>query len=214
MRRAGAIVEVAGIDGSGKSTLASHLAGQLIRRGTTTYVRSLHSWSRRWAMARAASQGLTREAYVGQDAIEFAAAVEIMNRARHLEHAVRDGSVVVLDPYIYCAAAVAASYDVPNLHAVVDTYLEAATPDVVGYLDISEEIALDRLRARTDADNILANKHAEPSLKQFLWGFTRIRPAFEDAGIRIVDLDAEAGIEENVRAVVGVLNEFVDDASD
>ena len=113
----GPVIEVAGVDGAGKTTLAAHLSGHYIAQGRITYVRSFHTWIRRWTTAVAATRG-SRAEHFGLDAVEFATAVELMDRSQLLRRSAADGSLFVLDPYIFCSAAMSASYGVTNLAAI------------------------------------------------------------------------------------------------
>jgi thymidylate kinase len=197
----GPVVEVAGVDGAGKTTLAAHLSGHYIAQGRITYVRSFHTWIRRWTTAVAAQHGRSRAEHFGLDAIEFATAVELMDRSQLLRRSAADGSLFVLDPYIFCSAAMSASYGVTNLAAIVETYLAGAPPDLVVYLEIDPRVAMERIGRRVSNDNLVLPAYQEPSLAAFRDALEEVAPMFATGGVEILRLDAESTVEANVKAV-------------
>jgi thymidylate kinase len=197
----GRIIEVAGIDGSGKSTLAEALAGIMIARGETTYVRSFHSWVRRASNAIAAKRGLQRGEYIGHDAVEFAVAMEISDRSRHLATAIADGTNYVLDPYVACSAAVAAAHGVTNLASIVDVYATATLPELVVYLRIMPELAYERIMKRRGLDNVVL-RSGPSTLHAYERGFSIALEALRGAGVPIAEFDATVPIPELAAAVL------------
>ena len=204
----GPVVEVAGVDGAGKTTLAAHLSGHFIAQGRITYVRSFHTWIRRWTTAVAAEHGRSRAEHFGIDAVEFATAVELMDRSQLLRRATADGSIYVLDPYIFCSAAMSASYGVSNLPAIVETYLAGAPPDLVVYLEIDPRAAMERIGRRVSNDNLVLSAYREPPLVEFRAALETVAPMFTAAGVEILRLDAESTVESNVKAVADRLAEL------
>jgi thymidylate kinase len=202
------VVEVAGVDGAGKTTLAAHLSGHYIAQGRITYVRSFHTWVRRWTTAVAAGHGKSRAEHFGLDAVEFATAMELMDRSQMLRRSAADGSIFVLDPYIFCSAAMSASYGVTNLAAIVETYLAGAPPDLVVYLEIDPRRAMQRIGRRVSNDNLVLPAYREPSLTAFRDALEAVAPMFAAGGVEILRLDAEATVEANVKAVADRLAEL------
>jgi len=202
------VVEVAGVDGAGKTTLAAHLSGHYIAQGRITYVRSFHTWVRRWTTAVAAGHGKSRAEHFGLDAVEFATAMELMDRSQMLRRSAADGSIFVLDPYIFCSAAMSASYGVTNLAAIVETYLAGAPPDLVVYLEIDPRLAMRRIGRRVSNDNLVLPAYREPSLTAFRDALEAVAPMFAAGGVEILRLDAEATVEANVKAVADRLAEL------
>ena len=208
MSSPGPVVEVAGVDGAGKTTLAAHLSGHYIAQGRITYVRSFHTWVRRWTTAVAAGHGKSRAEHFGLDAVEFATAMELMDRSQMLRRSAADGSIFVLDPYIFCSAAMSASYGVTNLAAIVETYLAGAPPDLVVYLEIDPRLAMRRIGRRVSNDNLVLPAYREPSLTAFRDALEAVAPMFAAGGVEILRLDAEATVEANVKAVADRLAEL------
>lgn len=208
MRSPGPVIEVAGVDGAGKTTLAAHLSGHYIAQGRITYVRSFHTWVRRWTTAVAAQHGRSRAEHFGIDAIEFATAVELMDRSQLLRRSAADGSIFVLDPYIFCSAAMSASYGVSNLDAIVETYLAGAAPDLVVYLQIDPALAMERIGRRVSNDNLVLPSYAEPPLTEFRDALETVAPMFAAGGVDILRLDAGSTVETNVKAVADRLAEL------
>lgn len=206
MGSAGPIIEVAGIDGAGKTTLASSLSGHFIGAGRVTYVRSFHSWVRRWCEGVSSDRGLSRAEYFGLEAVEFATAVEMMERTQMMRRAASDGSIFVLDPYTFCSAAMAASYEISNLAAVVETYLCGERPDLIVYLDIGEQTAMQRIHRRPSVDNLVLSTNKEPPLSRFRAALEQVAPMFSGAGVNLLRLNGEDSVELHVKAVVRKLN--------
>lgn len=204
----GPVIEVAGVDGAGKTTLAAHLSGHYIAQGRITYVRSFHTWIRRWTTAVAAQHGRSRAEHFGLDAVEFATAVELMDRSQLLRRSAADGSLFVLDPYIFCSAAMSASYGVTNLAAIVETYLAGAPPDLVVYLEIDPRVAMERIGRRVSNDNLVLPAYQEPPLAAFRDALEAVAPMFAAGGVEILRLDAESTVEANVKAVADRLAEL------
>lgn len=195
----GIVVEVAGIDGCGKSTLAQALAGAVIGGGAPAYVRGLHSWVRRSSTALAKRRGLHRGDYIGHEAVEFAVAMELLDRSGQLALA-GEQAAMILDPYTFCSAAVAATHRVRNLDAVLDVYFQARHPDLIVYLDVDPALAYQRIVARRGSDNV-ALRGGAADLHDYRIGFGSIIPRFEAAGFRILTLDATSTTTDLVEAV-------------
>lgn len=195
-----ALIEVAGVDGSGKSTLAHAIAGSLICSGTPTYVRSFHSWVRRSATAIARRRGRDRATYIGHESVEFAVAMELLDRSAQLRTAAGGPAAFVLDPYAFSAAAVAATHRVGNLDAILDVYFAVPRPDMVLYLDIDPQVAYQRILARDGSDNVTL-RGGVADLTAYREAFERVSPRFVAAGFPIVRLDGRRPIADLVASV-------------
>lgn len=187
------LIEISGIDGSGKSTLAAAISGALIGKGVKTYVRSQHSHVRRVAQAISERADRPRDTYIGHDAVEFAVALELAERSRALEVACSGRSVFIVEPYVTCSAAVAATVGISNFDAVMDVYGWAYPADLTIHIETSPETALQRIRSRPASDN-LTLRDAIRDLDLYARGFDKALSRL--AAGSLLRLDGERPVDE------------------
>lgn len=151
------IVEIAGIDGSGKTTQIERLMRWASERGVPSYERKLRSFGRRVLGGIAASKDLSSwDQMFDVGAVELATALEIYQMAHATILPLNlPGQIIITDTYAKYWIATTLSRGSGSAEQVSIIYALLPPPDLSVQLDVSTDVAYQRILARPKGDHIL-----------------------------------------------------------
>lgn len=148
-RRPGYLVAVCGIDGSGKSTQIASVVEHLGRRGPVVSTRQPTDLYRQDPLVRSM---LDLDVEDREIAVPELALFAAFDRVRHVRTtvlpALRVGSAVVSDRYVYSTYAYFLARGIVDIDWLVAVNRHAPEPDLVVYLDVEPAVAARRIIAR------------------------------------------------------------------
>jgi dTMP kinase len=159
LQRRATVVVVEGIDGSGKTTLGRRIAETFsaLGRPTTWYPNRNLAPVRAVLDAAAVERGFPdRRAMLGRDQTQLLAALlKFRDMLDLAEEMGRPDTVMVIDRYCYTHLALAAEEGTTNGPRLRRLYAELPRPGTVLFLDVTPEVALERvIRRNIDRDSI------------------------------------------------------------
>lgn len=149
------IIEICGIDGSGKSTQLELLQGWANEHGVACYERKLRPIGRRvlGGLAQAAGYTTWRDLY-DSDSVELMTAVEMRQQVyEYILPITFPGQLIVTDTYIRLWIANALSWGADPTR-LIPIYATIPAPDVSFFLEVSTDVAFERIMARPKSDHI------------------------------------------------------------
>jgi dTMP kinase len=144
----GKLVAIEGIDGAGKTRLVQHLAPHLETKGLQVKIVNRYMVSE---LTELWHQLVNANAIDQSGAAILAAADYSVGLKRYILPALTTNKIVLSDRYFYSHIVYFASRGV-SLEELQKIFYGALVPDLIFYIDISAETALDRLRTKMKPD--------------------------------------------------------------
>ncbi|MGB7158944.1 MAG: hypothetical protein WBD40_12805 [Tepidisphaeraceae bacterium] len=192
-------VALCGIDGAGKSTLAARLRATLVSRGHRPVTvskndrheaRALAATRFRYEQPAAFLDGLSATWHALTAALDFLQYVHHLTSTRLL-----DGHVLLLDRYVDCYVAFAATVD-PECKALVEALLENVPPaDLVVHVRVPPTVAWSRITK--DPHRVLASDESPALLERFDAAFHELFRGRSD----VIEIDNTRPLDVTVRTV-------------
>ena len=145
MNTRGALIVIEGKDGAGKSTLAKKLSEKLNKQNINAVYRAFPA--RDNVLAPIIDNHLTGKEKLASDAMHAIFAADRLLTKSALLQQLDEGCVVVCDRYCPSGAAYSIAQDVPVEFALQCDQL-MPVPDLVVYLEIPVDVALERIARR------------------------------------------------------------------
>ncbi|MEM0204152.1 MAG: dTMP kinase [Archaeoglobaceae archaeon] len=188
------LIAIEGIDGSGKTTIAQHLCNFLSSLGYDCVVFKEPSDSVYGERIRSSKQRLSAE----EELQLFILDREIDVRERILP-ALQSGKIVIMDRYYYSNIAYQScrGIDAEKIREMNESF--APKPDLVILLDVSVDIALQRISGRKRLTVFEEKEYLEKVRKRFL----------EIADERTKIVDAKNELEDVKRRVEKIVLDFL-----
>lgn len=195
----GHLIVLEGIDGSGTTTQAAKLKSMFVENGLAVHVTAEPSGGPIGSLIRQVLSGrvVTRtQGRVIAPSWKVLSLLFASDRQDHLEAEIepnlRDGVNVICDRYLYSSVVYQSltSGSKDSAQWIIELNRYVRKPDLVLYLRVDPEKALDRRRTRGLADEIFDN----PDLQHRLaLGYDTLSSRFDD--LNIVTIDANGAIE-------------------
>lgn len=153
---AGAFIVFEGIDGSGKSTAIGEICARLERQGLTCV--ALREPTEKTDASREIRRILRTakeiDAKVSKDLLDLFLIDRLWDIRHQILPALQAGKIVLLDRYFFSTAAYQ-SMNTAQIASILDAYLannQVLLPDLVVFLDLPVQIALERMNTRAQLD--------------------------------------------------------------